>query len=603
MMDDRAEFLAAYRSELMYLREAGQGFARRHPKVAERLELSTDGSSDPHVERLIEAFAFLTARIQRRVDAELPEFTSALLGVLYPNLANPIPPMSIARLVADRGRRELESGYEVPRKTALFSQTVDGLSCRFQTAYPVKLWPIEVLDAGLISKSNFDFLDNSSRVASVLRVQLAAKGPSFTRMKLDRLRFYLYGDSYLTGRLYELLFDHCLGVALYDPETHRAVRLPRESLRQVGFAADEEVIPYPPQAHPGYRLLQEYFWLPEKFLFVDLLNLNLNTSETSLEILFLLDVEQRQRLAISRNTFALGCTPIINLFNRTSEPIRVDHTKTEYRLVPDQRRERTMEVHSVRSVSDSTNPAQESRFLRPLYAFGGVGSANGEKAAGEKHAYWYARRAFTERADMSGTDVYLSFVDMAFNPAEPPANTAYAHLLCTNRDLASQLPENALLQTEEPGPIGHIHCLRKPTVTGYPPLGGSSRWALISNLSLNYLSLGEDAASLDAFRKILQLYSLSGAAEIQQQINGIRAMSSRTITRRIGGSSWKHFCQGYQVRLTFDEDCFTAQSAYLFASVLQQFLSLHSGINSFTELAIGSVQRRGEWKRLASMQT
>ena len=591
-MDDRAEFLAAYRSELSYLREAGRGFAQRHPKLAERLELSTDGSRDPHVERLIESFAFLTARIQHRLDNEFPEFTSSLLGVLYPHLVTPIPPMSIARLVADPAQGKLTAGYTLPRKTPLFSQTVDGLTCRFQTAYPVTLWPIEVVHAGFSTKDGFDCLDKNPRVASLLRLKLAAHNAAFSDLDLSELRFYLHGDSYLTGRLYELLFDHCLGVALADNAHRDAVMLPPESMRQVGFGADEETIPYPPQSHPAYRLLQEYFWLPEKFLFFDVLHLNLNPSQKELEILFLLDIEPRQRLSISHKNFALGCTPIVNLFSRTSEPIRIDHTKTEYRLVPDQRRERTTEIHTVVSVSASSNPAEESRHLKPLYSFS---TQNGED---QKSAYWYARRAYSERTDISGTDVFLSFVDLSFNPSKPPADTAYAHLLCTNRGLAAQLPENALLQTEDPGPIGHIHCLRKPTITGYPPLGGASRWALISNLSLNYLSLSDDSRSLDALRKILELYSLSASADVQQQINGIRSLSSRTVTRRIGGSSWKHFHQGYQVKLVLDEECYSAQSPFLFASVLQQFFTLYSGINSFTELALGSVQRNGEWKRL-----
>ena len=210
--------------------------------------------------------------------------------------------------------------------------------------------------------------------------------------------------------------------------------------------------------------------------------------------------------------------------------------------------------------------------MRPFY------STAGSTSAGD--SFWYARRILTERAGLSGTDVLLSFVDLAFNPNLPPAETVFAHLLCTNRNLASQLPENAHLQTEEPGPISHIHCLFKPTPSGYPPLGGSSRWALISNLSLNQLSLSNDPASLEAFKKILSLYSLSNSPATQRQIDSIEKMTVRKVTRRRDTHPWKSFQQGHEVTLHFASES-SAESIHLFCAVLQELLSLYAGINSF----------------------
>lgn len=412
-MDDQLESIAAFRDELNYLREAGQSFAIKHPKLAERLELSREGSADPHVERLIESFAFLTSRVQRRLDSEFPEFTSALLGLLYPNLVNPIPPMTLARIVADPARGKLTAGYEIPRHTSLFAQAADGLTCRFQTAYPVTLWPLEVVEAEFTNKARFDFLDSDNRIANVFRLRLESKGATFSDLEIKRLRFHLNGNSHLTDRLYELLFRNCIGIALHDRTTGRAVSLPLSNLRAVGFEADEEVIPYPIESHPGYRLLQEYFWLPEKFLFFDIVGLDRNPSTSDLDILFLFDCAPRERLIITRSTFALGCTPIVNLFPRTSEPIRIDHTKTEYRLVADARREHTTEIHSIISVSSSSNPAEKSRQLHPFYSTFGTDDS-------QQNAFWYARRALTERAGVTGTDIFLSFVDLAFNPSLPP---------------------------------------------------------------------------------------------------------------------------------------------------------------------------------------
>ena len=249
-MDDRFAALAAFREELDYLRIAGQNFARQHPKIAERLELSRDGSSDPHVERLIESFAFLTSRIQRRLDGEFSEFTTALLGLLYPNLVDPIPPMTIARIVADPARGKLTTGYTVPRHTELFAQTSNGLTCRFRTSYPTTLWPLQVVEADFVPKARYDFLDASAQTSSVLRLRLESRGATFSDLELSSLRFHLNGASYITGTLYQLLFRHCTGIVLHDRITNRFVSLPLSNLKPVGFGPDDDVIPYPRAVPP-----------------------------------------------------------------------------------------------------------------------------------------------------------------------------------------------------------------------------------------------------------------------------------------------------------------------------------------------------------------
>ena len=525
-MDDAA--LLAYRRELEYLRSAGQSFARKYPKIAARLELSQDGSSDPHVERLIESFAYITSRIQRRLDADFPEFTSALLGLLYPSLVDPIPPMTIVQMTADKKQGKPMEGYPVPRQTALFARTKD-ITCRFRTAFDTTLWPLAVTEAGFVSRNSFDFLDGDSRAVSVLRMQVETLGPPFAELKPSQLRFHLTGSRFVTSRLYDLLLGHCTGVVLLDAETGKTAWLPPSAIQPVGFAPQDAVIPGSPTSHHAYRLLQEYFWLPEKFLFFDLSGLAKNPSPDGLEIFFLFNALPPAQLPVTRGTFALGCTPVVNLFERLSEPIRLDHTTTEYRLVPDARRDSTTEIHTVRSVSLTAYSAEASKVVQPFY------SVSGASAPGEY--FWYGRRADAERTGISGTDMYLSFVDLNFQPRMPPASSVVAQILCTNRALAVQLQVNSLLYTEEPSHIAQIHCLSKPTAPGYPPIGDASRWALISNLSLNALSLsdGDEKKSLLAFKQILSLYSLSSnenARSAEQQIASLEGMRVRRITRR-----------------------------------------------------------------------
>lgn len=596
MPEQDEDFLQYYERELTYLRRMGAEFAGRYPKVAGRLELGANECSDPHVERLLESFAFLTARIQQHLDSEFPEITSALLGILYPQFLNPVPSMAVACFEVDPDQGKLTTGRRIERHTSLFAQTQQGLVCRFRTCYPVVLWPVEVAYAGLESPDQFDFLDAFPQVAAVLRLRLERRGGTFRELEgFRRLRFYLDGDGTLVNALYELLFAHVSRVVLLPEGGGRPVFLPGGAILPVGFGPEEETLPYPRHAHYGYRLLQEYFTFPEKFLFFDIDHLDAHSPDRALDILILLDQAPRGRLSVDRNTFRLGCTPVVNLFRQTADPIRLDHRETEYRLVPDTRRERTTEIHSILSVSAASDPDDDRTVFEPFYSF------NHRTEGEEQRAFWHARRQYTGRKDLPGTEMYLSLVDLDFKPALPPTQTVYAHTLCTNRDLASQLTDGAVLQIEEAAPLGRITCLGKPTPQLPPALGGAALWRLISHLSLNYLSLSEGRESLKALREILRLYSFSYRPSTDQQIAGIRDMSCRKVVRRVGPEAWRGFCRGIEVTLEFDEDLYAGSSAFLLASVLNHFFALYASIHSFTQLVIKSDQREGIWKRWPPM--
>lgn len=589
-MEERKEVLRYYLQELAYVRRMGREFAREYPKVAARLELSDGVSSDPHVERLIESFAFLTARLERRLDLELPEISTALLGVLYPSLANPVPPLAIARFSLEPSGQGITSARLIPRHTRLFAQTGDGAVCRFRTAYPVELWPIDVTDVALLPRLAFKTLDVHPHVGAVLRVRIEAGGTSLAELDIRRLRLHLHGDPTLTGALYDLLGRSLAGVALVPDEADEAVFLPPEALAAVGFAEDEDVIPGSPTEHPGYRLLQEYLRFAPKFHFFDLTGLERCRAEQRIDVLLLLH-EIPSRLAIERDTVMLGCTPVQNLFTRTTEPIRIDQRRTEYRVVADARREAVTEIHSLLSVSLTADADKRTMEVQPFFSF--RHPSNGSAA----DAFWHARRASIGRADLAGTDLWLSFVDLAFEPTRPPGQVVYARALCTNRELAIQLPPGTMLQLEETAPPVLVRCLTRPTETVYPALGGASVWKLVSTLSLNYLSVNDRPESLDALREILRLYNISGSPFIDRQIEGIREMHVRPVATRIGADAWRGFCRGMLVSLVFDETQYVGGSAFLFASVLHRFFALHAQLNTFTQLSMRSLQREQEWKR------
>ncbi|MGH9466908.1 MAG: type VI secretion system baseplate subunit TssF [Terriglobales bacterium] len=579
------ELYPYYRAELDYLRRAGGAFAAAYPNAAARIELSGEESPDPHVERLLESFAFLTARIQHRLDAQFPEITTALLAQLAPHLVHPVPPMAVAQFEPDPAQGKLHDGYLIPRESKLFAQTEEGLTCRFRTCYPVTLWPVEITEAKIEPASHFAFLRYRPQVASVLSLRLSGRGAPLHELSLRRLRVHLHGDGPRMEALYGLIFSSMAGVALRPgnaADTTLPRWLPASALQAVGFAEDEEVIPYPLRAQPATRLLQEYFHFPEKFLYFDLDQLSTAGCERSLDVLLLLSRLPEEKLEARAADFQLGCTPIINLFRRTSEPIRVDQRSGEYRLQADMRRERTTEIHSVLSVSSSSNPAEEQLELEPLFS---LRYRSGAAAAPPARCYWRVRRVPAELPGSPGSDLLLSFVDLDLDPAQPPRQMAYAHLLCTNRDLAEQMPPGARLQTEEKAPLERIRCLSKPTSTAYSRLGGAALWSLVASQSLNHLSL-TGPEGLETLKTMLRLYGGADSPSGRQQIEDLSALSSRAVVRRLGGDAWRGFCPGYEISLVLNERSYRAHGAYLFGAVLQHFFGLYAALNSFSELVL-----------------
>lgn len=583
-----------YNAELGYLRKVGGEFARAHPKVAGRLQLGSHVSPDPQVERLIESFAFLTARLQRTIDVEVPAISSAMLEVLYPQYLNPVPPMAVAELVADPEQGTLSTGFRVEPGTPLFAETEEGETCWWRTTAPVVLQPLQVVRAALESPGAHPFTADFPTAAQVVRVRLGKAGVPLDEVRPESLRFYLGGEMSTGAALYELLTASLLGVALLPdgeepPEGPRI--LPPEALQPAGFAPEEAALPYPATAHPAYRLLQEYFTFPRKFLFFDLAGVDGAGAKSHVDLAFVLDRVPARRLEVCADNFRLGCAPIVNLFSRLSEPVRLDQRRLEYRLVGDARRERITEVHSVLEIAAA--PGEEgTTVLEPFYSCG-------HPMDGEGRTFWLARRVPSERADLEGTDILLSFVDLRGERAAPAAETVWAKVLCTNRTLAEQLLPGHALHAERALPVSHLRLLHPPTPAVAPPLGPETQWRLVSHLSLNHLSLsGADAgASLGALREILRLYGAWGDPTVEAQVSGIRAMTTAPAARRVGPLPWTGFCRGTEIELLLDESAYAGGSALLLAAVLERFFALYAAMNSFTRLSVRRTSREGVWKR------
>jgi type VI secretion system protein ImpG len=594
------ELLPYYNAELAYLRELGAEFAARFPKVASRLMLEADKCEDPHVERLLEGFAFLTARLRRKIDDEFPEITDALLGVLYPHYQRPVPSMAVSQLLLGPEAARGTVLVKIPRGAKLKTRPVGGWPCEFRTAYDVDLWPIEVVSAKL-EPDRVVLAGKPADAVALIRVALqTSPATTFGKLRPQRLRFYLDGTGPLPFTMYELLLNHVRAVWLRgatDQGVVETVVLPAEALQPVGFGRDEGMFDYPSRSFLGYRLLQEYFAMPEKFLFVDVTGLDAAGSRSfggSVELLFFLDRAPRGDLGFQKDNLRLGCTPAVNLFTRIAEPIPLSHAKTEYRIVPDVRRPDATEVYSVERVTSAGGLLREAKEFQPFY------SVRHSQAGGPPLAAWFATRKPSPRADDSGTEVDLTFVDPGFNPTLPACETVTAQVACTNRDLPERLPfggEQGDFEIESQAPVGRVRCLRKPTRALRPSLGRDAQWKLISHLSLNHLSLHDSEQGLDALRETLTLYDFADSAVTRQQIAGITSVGSRRAPGRTGRRIGSAVCLGVEVAIEFDESKYVGGGAFLMASVLERFLGLYVSVNSFTQLVAKTRQREGVMRR------
>jgi len=608
----RDELLPYYEQELRFIRQMAAEFQAKYSDVASGIELGPDKCADPHVERMIEAFALLTGRIQHKIDDEFPEITESLLDVLYPHYLRPVPSQAIVQFALDAGQSAVPLAKPVPRGTALHSKPDNGQVCSFKTCYDVNLWPIRVTNASVSAVNRFSAPGISRDVAATLRIELECFGNlKLSQLGVDSLRFFLNGERAAVQALYETLFINPLRVILQSPSTGQGMAtavLSPSSLTQVGFTTAEGALDYCSHSFLGYRLLQEYFTFPDKFLFFDLTGLNkvsLREFGAKFEILIpLSEFKDKNRLAgleqmVDANTFQLGCTPVINLFDVTAEPVRVSQTKTEYRIIPDQHRPLHTEVYSVNSVSSAVPNAEQEKVYQPFY------SLRHSHLESNKCFWLTHRRPSFRKGDDNGTEVYLSLVDLHFKPALPPTDLLNVRITCTNREQASQ--ERLKLSEEwgelqvESSALVRTRCVRKPTRAIRPPLRQSLQWRLISHLSLNHLSIVEKGR--DALREMLRLYNFEDDPVLTKQIAGMIRVESKASVSRMNSKTGITFCRGTDVALTFDETEFSGSSVFLLASVLQRFLGLYTAVNSFTRVtAKNSKGDLKQWPPLAGEQ-
>lgn len=605
-MDPR--LLRLYEQELRYIREMGGEFARDYPKIAGRLGMEGLDCADPYVERLLEGFAFLTARIQHKIEARFPDFTHQLLELVYPHLTTPVPSMAMVVLQPDLAAGTLEAGYRIPAGTALRSQLGKGekTACEYRTAHDVRLWPLRLTKArylinpGMMAARG---LPTPAGVRSAIQLELElTNGGSLADLPIERLSFYLHGSDELPMWLYEILHGAFVGACLRD-DPDRAARVDHAiGIRQPGFDRGEALLPSVRRSFDGYRLLQEYFAFPQRFLFAELTGLQPALRQLAggrLEITLLLRrSDPRLEHALDAEAFRLNVTPAINLFPFTADRITVTPEKTEFHVVPDRNRPMDLEVFRVEKVTGYTH-SREGGY--PFHLFYRVGR---DVDAAESGAYFLVsrrprlsssrQRRRGSRTSYLGSEVFVSLVDENHAPYPAALRQLDVKLLCTNRDLPIQMAVGkgaTDFTLETAAPVQSVRILAGPTRPRAAFPSGETAWRLVSQLSLNYLSLlDEEGEGARALRQLLDLY-VDPRDSLARHVEGVVSIESKAVVRRMPVNGPICFGNGLALRLRLDEDAFTGVGAFLLGAVLERFFAKYVSVNSFTETVVESLQR------------
>ena len=585
------ELLPYYEQELAFLRGTSREFSKRYPKIAAGLGLTAEVCEDPHVERLIESFALLTARVSKRLDDDYPELTHALFDVLYPHYLRPFPSCSIAQFVLDHDA--LSAPSLLPRGAVLKSHAVQGVSCSFRTVYDLPLLPVWLerahYTAAPAAPSKAQIHPQAgSRLSLHLKSALKRDGAP----PQPRLRLYLHGDASLVAALRDAMLLKTVQAFVDAGQGRDWQMLERIPLQACGYDAHEALIDFPAASHPAYRLLAEHFAFPEKFNFIDLdltpvLPQLAGGGELTLHFMLqgiAADSSQSRLLeTTTRHHVRTDCVPVINLFNKKAEPIRLTHTEVAYPVVADARRAYAYEVYSIDRVCQVKQSAHGDSLteFKPFYSLHHGDSP--DATAG----YWLARRNPTTARVSPGYETELTLVDLASSPTTPQVETLSLDLSCTNRDLPALISVGHAggdLTLEGGSPAREIRLLRRPTRSLRFPMGRGTHWRLVSHLSLNHLSLVQ--GGLPALKETLKLYDLAGTSASQRQIDGLVGLDYQPATLWMPGEPFASFVRGVEIRLSLDMDHFVGSSLHAFVRVLNHFFALYVHANSFVQLLV-----------------
>jgi len=607
------KFLDYYNRELTFMHEMASEFAQKHPKIGRRLGVNGIEVADPFVERLIESFSFIAARMQLKLDAEFPAFTQRLLDVIYPNYNAPTPSMGVVQLRPNLKEGDLTQGYEIAKDSAFFTPIFPGETtrCEFRSGQSVRLWPLAIVDAQLTSlPPDLPNLERHripvGKLKGAIRLKLRLKeGMQFSELQgFTSLPVYLNGDERIVSHLFELLHAGSLATILryHNGESQQDCVLGKEALAFEGMLPEQSLLPMAWNIFHGHNLVHEYFSCRQRFYFVTLKALEQaakNNHSDELEIIILLDRSPQEMAGhIDTGCFQLFCTPVINLFPKRMDKLEVKRNSHELHIVPDRSRPLDYEIFSVTQVVGQQAENSKEVLFNPLYQTQHNDQGNFGRyfsLTRRQRIKGHTRRKYHSQTLYNGTEVFISLVDQQEAPFSDDIRYLSVVAMVTNRDLPRLISRNGQfeLSVSDAAPVEAARFISPPGSPRAPFVASESAWRLIRQLNFNYLPLSEmpHVSGGEALRQMLQLFVDNTDHDTLTQIRGLVGCQTEPVIRRLPGNGLLMYGRGVKCTLTVDEENFSGISPYLFGLVLENYIARHASINVFTETELRTLQR------------
>lgn len=572
------KLLSYYQKELTFLKQHGKAFASRFPKIARRLGMIEGESEDPHVERIIESFALLTSRIHQRLDDDMPELTEALLTTIAPQFLRAMPATCIVSIEPNRQTSGITQKNTIAAGASLFSQHIKDAVCQFQTVYPVVLLPLSVDQARL--HFNEDDLN--------WHLHLSFQVWSGATVAGESLRLFLHGPSNAVNILYTLLCSEINQLSVHQGEAFYPLK--NSTISPAGFKSEEGLIAQDPRVAPIHALLQDYFFFPQKFYFLDIrLPDTFHAAANSIfsfEVVFnrthLNHSLEKMAKIIDTSFFRLNCTPAINLFAQRAEPITLTENTAEYPVIPDLRRQQQMSVWAINHVFIQGNEDLE-RTILPVQPLFGIDHSRIE---GDTGIYWQSFQRETVTAAGAENNVFIAFANRNSQAIVPKFDRVTLSLTCTNKAIPSQMKNghpDGDFDSDLPLAGLKIRALNRPTRPILPPDKSAVRWRLISQLSLNHMLLS-GSQGVQVLRETLMLYNFHDLPSVTRIINLILHLDVQPITTRLVSNDPQTLARGIAITVTFTHEALNEPEYFLLCCFLDHFLALYAPVNSFTRV-------------------
>ncbi|MEJ2899019.1 type VI secretion system baseplate subunit TssF [Acinetobacter sp. NS-4] len=577
------ELLPYYEKQLQEFGQQSREFAQKYPKIAQRLSLNQEQVDDPHIERLIQAFSLVAARIDKKLADSYEVFTRSLFEVMFPQYLKPFPGCSVVSFEDINKLKQLTEVHEIPKATSLKSRSFKGVQCEFTTTQPVRLLPIALnyLDFKTHPGAYMHLNQNAT-----LSLSFEIYQPSLRLLINENLPIYLDAIANFPLQVLDSIFHARTGFSLKIGNRIIEISNP---FTVMGFAESESLLPIDQHTHHAYRLLMEYFCFAEKFNY---LNLDLSflehlaAKDTEFEILIHFKLNLNDQACI-RNynelnvaNFKLFATPVVNLFYKQAEPQKISHKQLEYPLLTDAHHPEFYQLYSIVKMNMIREKSNQDQIVVPILPFFAMSHYHQHS-----EQYFYSLNPTPLQNNSVGT--YYSIISKSLSPHSTRADFISAQLLCCNKDL----PYEALSQAKNVLNLNDSHLarraliLKRPTKPYYFEQNKKEQWRIISHLSLNTLSLMKGDA-ISHIKELLALYNLPKSKENQQIIDAIKKIDFSLTQKLVEAQPFPLFVRGIKVNVVIDSQIFKGHSLYIFTQLLSHIFNLKVQMNSYVDLVI-----------------